>query len=187
MKWNLNSPDEATVEPETYRAGVRVSYDYTTTTTAKIYAISDRRRIALAERGEPLPKVKSVQNSNAPVHVDVRIEDVIIIPSSGSRTIPVTLIIKNVGNGNVRYDQNTYHYIVDRVDPDINVDGVSIDDETDCIDGVYLRGGQEGSCTFTIKIDSTTQDELVIPIKITTSYTYELTRETTITLNPRLE
>jgi hypothetical protein len=187
LKWSVKSPEANILEPETYRAGVRVSYDYSTITTANIYAISDKRRIALAERGEPIPKVKLVQNSNAPVHVDVKVEDVIIIPSSGTRNVPVTLVVKNVGNGNVKYDESTYHYVVTRVDPEVNIAGVSISDDSDCTDGVYLRGGEEGSCSFTLSVSSTTQDEIIIPIKITTDYTYEITKEAVITLNPRLE
>ena len=188
VKWNnVNSPSEKIVEPEIYQAGVKISYDYTTTTTAKIYAISDKRRIALMERGEPLPTVKNIQNSNAPIHVEVRVEDVIIIPSSGSRDVPVTLVIKNVGNGNVRYDTNTYHYVVDKVTPSVEAAGVSIVDASDCEDGVYLRGGKEGTCDFKLRVTSSASDEIVMSIKVTTEYNYEITRETTIAVNPRLE
>ena len=186
LEWSVRAPEDV-AKTETYDVGVKVGYNYTTITTAKIYAISAKRRIALAEKGEPLPKVGEIQNSNAPIHADVKLDNVIIIPTSGSKNVSVIIEINNVGDGNVKYDQSTLHYVVDSVTPEVNVSGVSIVNDIDCTDGVYLRGGEKGSCSFILKIDNSTQDEIIIPLKIESKYRYEIKHVSAITVHPRLE
>jgi len=178
VKWSLKTPKDIT-ETQTYDAGVHIIYKYKTTTLATVYAFSDSEYVKLKERGETIPTVKDIKNSNAPIHVEIRMQNVL---RTGNKDIPITLIFRNVGNGNVKYED--YRYKLDKVSAEIKGLGIDIT-TTDC-DTVYMKGGKEGSCTASLDLSSVTNDELKIPIKITTEYTYTTSAETKITVHPKL-
>lgn len=178
VKWSLKTPKDIT-ETQTYDAGVHITYGYETTTLTTVYAFSDSEYVKLKERGETIPTVKDIKNSNAPIHVEVRMQNVL---KTGNKDIPITLIFRNVGDGNVNYDD--YRYKLDSVSAKIK--GLSINIATTDCDTVYMKGGKEGSCTATLDLSTVTDNELKIPIEITTKYKYTTSAETKITVHPKL-
>ena len=174
LTWRVKAPN--VTKTQTYDAGVHVRYDYTTTTVATIYAFSRTEYRKRMERREPIPKVKNIVNSNSPVHVDVRIQNIL---KTGSTDVPITLVFKNVGGGNVEYNAHTKHYIIKRAT-------VKIGDTTKECSNITMKGGREGYCTVRVDVPSTS-DEVKLPIEITTSYQYEISAETKISVHPEFE
>jgi hypothetical protein len=183
IKWKVTTPSDIK-EPQTYNAGVSISYKYETKTLITVYALSETEYVKKREAGEQIPTVKSIVNSDAPIHVEARMQDVLKL--GGDKEIPITLIFKNVGNGNVKYEN--YRYKLDDVSAEVKGLGITLDD-SDC-DEVFMRGGKEGSCQVTLDLSAygpPTYNELKIPIEVTTKYTYTITTETKITVHPTLE
>jgi len=182
IKWEVTTPADVK-EPQTYDAGVSITYKYETRTLITVYALSKDRYVKKREAGEAIPTIKSIVNSDAPIHVEARMQDVLKL---GSKDIPITLIFRNVGTGNVKYEN--YRYQLDKVSAKVKGLDITLD-ASDC-DTVYMRGGREGSCQLLLDLSSygpPTYHELKIPIEITTEYTYTITAETKITVHPTLE
>ncbi|MCK4730609.1 MAG: hypothetical protein KAT28_04785 [Candidatus Aenigmarchaeota archaeon] len=159
-------------ETQTYNVGVHIDYDYTTTTVATVYAFSENEYAKLKERGETIPTVKDIKNSAAPIQIEVRVPNVL----KTDDPVPVTLIFRNVGDGNVRYDDQ--HYIIDTAE--VRINGEYLDT---CRD-IRMKGGRERSCT--VQMDIPAGEEVKLPIKIITSYTYVISAETKIVVHPPL-
>ncbi|MCK4730606.1 MAG: hypothetical protein KAT28_04770 [Candidatus Aenigmarchaeota archaeon] len=158
-------------ETQTYDVGVHIDYDYTTTTVATVYAFSENEYVKKMEANQNIPKVKSLKNSNAPIHVDVRAQNVL---KTGS-TVPITLIFKNVGGGNVKYEDQ--HYLIDSAT-------ITAGSNTQTCSDIRMKGGREGSCTVQVAIPA--GEEVKLPIEVTTSYTYVTSAETKIVVHPKL-
>ncbi len=158
-------------ETQTYDVGVHINYDYTTNTIATVYAFSENEYVKKMEANQDIPMVKSLKNSNAPIHVDVRVQNVL---KTGS-TVPITLIFRNVGGGNVRYENQ--HYLIDSAT-------ITAGSSTQTCSNIRMKGGREGSCTVQVTIPA--GDEVKLPIEVTTSYTYVTSAETKIVVHPKL-
>ena len=182
VKWSVTTPSDVK-EPQTYDVGVSVTYEYETNTLITVYALSEERYVKKREAGEPIEMVKSIVNSDAPIHVEARMQNVLKL---GSKDIPITLIFKNVGNGNVKYEN--YRYKLDSVSAKVKGLGINLD-TSDCTT-VFMRGGREGSCQIKLDLSSygpPTYHELKIPIEVITTYTYTINAETKMTVHPTLE
>ncbi len=159
-------------ETQTYDVGVHINYDYSTNTVATVYAFSENEYVKKMEANQAIPKVKNVKNSNAPIHVEVRVQNVL---KTGG-TVPITLIFRNVGGGNVKYENQ--HYVIDTADVHINGNFL------DSCPPINMKGGREGSCT--VQVDIPAGEEVKLPIEIITSYTYVTSAETKIVVHPKL-
>lgn len=174
LKWTQPAPEVTSTQ--TYDAGVHVEYDYTTNTVATVYAFSREEYRKRMERGESIPKVQNVVNSDAPIHVDVRVQNIL---RTGSTDVPITLEFKNVGGGNLEYNNDKKQYIIREAT-------IEVGDTTETCSDITMRGGSEGSCTINVDIPEG-RDEIKLPIEITTDYTYEVSQETKITVHPEFE
>ncbi len=175
LKWKVTTPTGIT-RKETYDIGAHITYGHSTKTVATVYAFSEGEYIKRMEAGQTIPTVKEIKNSNAPIHVDVRIQNVL---KTGSSNVPVTLIFRNVGGGNVKFDSIKRYYIIDKATAKINEVTVG------SCSNIHLRGGREGSCSININVPA--GKELKLPIEIKTEYIYETSGITKVTVNPMLE
>jgi hypothetical protein len=174
IKWKVTTPKQIE-RTETYDIGAHITYKYTTKTTATVYAFSESEYIKMMEAGEEIPKLKNIKNSNGPVHVDVRVQNVLKTGSTAS----ITLDFNNVGGGNVEYDGDKHYYVINKATVKIN------DVEKASCENIHLKGGDQGSCTVNIDIPS--GDQLKLPIEILTEYTYEISADTKVAVHPLLE
>ena len=174
LRWTQSAPNVTSTQ--TYDAGVHIQYDYTTNTVATVYAFSREEYRKRMERGESIPKVQNVVNSDAPVHVDVRVQNIL---RTGSTDVPITLMFNNVGGGNLEYNNSKKQYIIRKAT-------VEVGNTTKTCPGITMRGGSTGSCTIKVDIPGG-RDEVKLPIEITTEYTYEVSQETKITVHPEFE
>ncbi|MGC9310361.1 MAG: hypothetical protein ACP5E4_01405 [Candidatus Aenigmatarchaeota archaeon] len=174
---------------ETFPVGVRFYYDYSTETRAQVFAISATRYKGLQETGAPLPMAKTISNTNGPIRVDVLIDEVIIIPSSGSRKVPVSLKFQNTGTGYPQaYSDNARNFVIDSVMIDSqNTGGMYISDYGSCTGNIPMRGGSFGECVLFLEVPPSTTDEIIADLRITSTYTYAVEGKSQITVNPDLE
>ncbi|OYT42701.1 MAG: hypothetical protein B6U88_02920 [Candidatus Aenigmarchaeota archaeon ex4484_56] len=176
ISWRVETP-EVVDKTEDYEVGAHIFYDYMTTTVATVYAFSQDEYIKRMERGETIPTVRDIRNSNGPIHVDVRVQKVLRIPDTGTSNVPITLVFKNVGGGNPEYNAADHHYVLESATVDVLGSKVS------CDSPIVMRGGNEGTCTVNIDLSSQSTGELKIPITVTTKYRYEISKETKITVH----
>jgi hypothetical protein len=191
-KWaNVRVP--RVTKQETYDVGVRFYYDYSTVTTAKVFAVSGNRYAGYKERQELPPMTKVIENTQGPIQVGVSIDSVIIIPSMGaaSRRVPVTLTFTNSDpNGypqSYQGDARSYQITSVAIDTQ-NTGGMNINSLGSCGSGaIPMRGGKNGECIFWLSVPSTATDEIVMDLKITSAYTYAVEGRDKITVNPDVE
>ncbi|MBN2094651.1 MAG: hypothetical protein JW727_01255 [Candidatus Aenigmarchaeota archaeon] len=173
---------------ETFPVGVRFYYDYSTETSAQVFAISARQFAGLKERGE-VPMAKTISNTNGPIQVSVSIDSVIIIPTSGTKRVPVNLKFTNAASGYPQsFDGDARSYQIDSVEVNLERSGgMRIDDLGNCGSEIPMRGGASGDCIFWLEVPSSTTDEIVADIRIVSKYSYAIEEKQTITVNPSLE
>jgi len=182
MKWTVTVP--SVTKQETFKAGVRVKYLYTTTTTAKVYALTSGMYAGLMERGTDVRSIQDQVYGSGPIQVDVLVDNVLIY-GSGNNQLPVTIKFTNIGQG----------YPAGTGDRDFSITSVSVDassavtqisaDTTQC-NNVRMRQGLTGDCVMTLNVGSYSGQELEVPIKVTAHYTYVAEQETSIVVNPSL-
>jgi hypothetical protein len=177
---------------ETYPVGVRFYYDYSTVTQAKVFAVSGNSYMGYKERAESLPMTKIVDWGTGPISVDASIDSVIIIPSMGAaaRRVPVTLKFNNVGGGYPQtYGSSARNYQINSVAIDTSTTGgMYITDLGSCSGTIPMRGGASGECIFWLMVPSNAMNEVVMDLKITSSYGYYIEdKSQIITVNPDIE
>lgn len=175
LSWTVTTPTNIE-QTQTYDVGAHIYYGYKTKTVTEIYAFSEAEFAKRMESGETittLSTVKNTQNSDAPIHVNVRVQNVL---KTGSSNVPITLEFTNVGGGNVRYDSSSHYFVIDSATVRINSQTVG------SCSNIHLKGGRTGTCSVNINVPS--GDELKLPIEVDTFYTYETSAETKIVVYP---
>lgn len=176
---------------ETFDVGVRFYYDYATEMRAKVFAISGREYDNYMERGE-IPRTATFESSKGPIEVSISIDNVIIIPTSGNRRVPVTLKFHNdpLTGFPQSYNAVSRNYEISSVTLDEEssaTGGIRVSDWGTCARSVPMRGGSDGECLFWLDVSDSTTDEVVIDLKIVSEYTYAIVGKTPITVNPSIE
>jgi hypothetical protein len=193
--WTVIAPRVS--KQETFPLGVRFYYDYATQTSAKVFAVSEAKYLGLMERGENPPMARTIENSNSPINVQVYIDNVIIIPQSGEREVPVTLQFTNTISdgypvpatpGPDLFNPRKFQLTSVKVDTEYTGGMTLVNKQGDCNSGpITMRGGKSGDCIIWLRVSPQGQmDEIVADIKITTEYTYAIEGRSQITVNPPL-
>jgi len=193
-RWtNVRAPK--VTKAETYDVGVRFYYDYSTVAKARVFAMTGNHYMGYKERGETVPTAQvgtaSGLGTQGPIQVDIKIDNVIIIPSMGasSRRVPVTLVFTNAGGGYPQaYGTDARSYKISSVTIDTEyTGGMYVDNIGSCGGEVSMRGGSSGECIFWLSVPSSTSDEIYIDLKLTVNYPYYVQSTDKITVNPDVE
>lgn len=189
VRWSDVTVPGGLTKTETFQAGVMVRYDYSTETTAKVYALTSDQYAGYMERGKTPPTVKDVKNTNGPIQVQVLMDDVFITDAEAS-SVPVTLKFTNVlapnGYPQAEGSDDAREYAIDGVVVSYLGDSnlPSMIGTTDCT-GARLRKGETGSCTISVPVPKV-ERELELWLKIETDYHYVVEAETALVVHPDL-
>ena len=77
MKWTVTTP--SVTKQEAFTAGVRVEYSYTTTATAKVYALTANKYAGLRERGVDVRSISETTTTQGPIQIAVLVDNVLAL------------------------------------------------------------------------------------------------------------
>lgn len=171
FKWECTAPDIEEGIDVPFQARAEVEYEYKTVTSKSITLLPTRELITLRDSGKALPS-ELVSTTHSPVSVNVLIEGPIrIVDGSTSVEFPVTIEVKNAGNG-----------VVQGSEVKIDVKGEGLTQQGCNIEELHLWRGQSQSVTCKMKSmglqNVITQGRIVV----TADYTYTTTATTAITV-----
>lgn len=176
---------------EEFTVGVRFYYDYSTSASIRVFALTADRYAGYLERGETPPMVYNIVPSEGPIQIEAQLDKVIIIPESGERRVPVILNFVNQGTG---YPQgsgdNARRYSLDSVEIDTEYTGGMYVDWEDggCDQEITMSGGSSGDCVFYLIVSDIgdSYDEIYADIKVTVDYSYVVEGQSTIVVSPNI-
>lgn len=189
--WSVKAPDLKQGVTIPYDFYTRVFYQYNTTGTAEIRAMSDQRfRESGATRQKP-----SLDNSGAPIQMEIKTRTPLIFyENSDQQRSDVCVVVKNAGSGTPflqsAYDSGTQNYgitdqNVDKVKLNLRTSGtVSVEDSTEKT--VPMVGGRGVKC-FTLGVERVSSQDIqqTIPITVTAEYGYYQDTSTSVTVDGR--
>jgi len=98
--WSITAPDLPQGLAQSFDIGVRIRYDYTTTSITPVDVISFAQFDQLRKKGTFEQGTTATQNSNAPVRISIEVSSPITQQAADtSISEPVTLSFVNVGSG----------------------------------------------------------------------------------------
>lgn len=186
MRWDSVTVPEVTSK-QTFNAGVKVYYGYTSESTVKVYALTEDMYANYRERGVDVRSIATIEYSKGPIEIQV-LADSVLIYGAGGGTVPVTIKFNNLGwpKG---YPQpsgaSERDFLIESVKIVPDGSGITVADASQCHD-VRLRGGQTGECVLKLNVRSSSQREIQTNFKITAEYTYVQTVEIPIEVSPSL-
>ncbi len=101
LNWRVQAPLLPAGVTQSYQATARVSFRYSTTAIKQIQLVTFDEFQRLKDKGETLP-VASVQPSNGPLGIDVRVNEPVRI-ESGSETFMLVIEVTNLAGGNAYF------------------------------------------------------------------------------------
>ncbi|NOZ81887.1 MAG: hypothetical protein GXO63_01935, partial [Candidatus Micrarchaeota archaeon] len=102
VKWTVTAPKVPVKSSDTFIA--RVFYRYKTSATVKVPVVSETERIALEQRGEPLPSAEVI-TSQGPIGISVELSpQTVVVPEGERGYFSMKITIENIGGGYVVRD-----------------------------------------------------------------------------------
>ena len=189
--WTIEAPDLSQGVTIPYDFYTRVLYQYDTTATTEVTAMSDQRfRDQGATRSKP-----TVDNSGGPIQMEVKTRTpIVFFEGSSEQRSDICVVVKNEGDGRPflqdAYDSDSDNYAInddkrDKVEVSLQHSGSRVSFE-DIDKTVSMVGGRGVTC-FTMGVERVSSQEIqeTIPITLTAEYGYYQESSTSVTVKGR--
>ena len=176
MQWNVKSPVDLKVD-NTYTAGVRLTYTYSTTALANIKIYSNEYLKTNPDKAESIMKSSGIETfsvTNAPIKIELAGLARPLIYRSDGQVASITALLSNIGQGKP-YDTGEDDMTITLEKMTVNKQPCS--NELEDTYRIPRTGKKSIPCQFELPaIDSYT----TIPVEIELSYNYFVDSSTTI-------